>query len=57
MRTLIALIVTAGLLLVGSPATAGIYTTTYVTTDGRMIVCTTITDAYGNPISVNCIGG
>ena len=57
MRTLIALIVTAGLLLVGSPATAGIYTTTYVTTDGRMVVCTTITDAYGNPVSVNCIGG
>lgn len=38
-------------------AKAGIYTTTYTAADGRVIICTTITDNYGTPISVNCIGG
>lgn len=38
-------------------ARAGMYTTTYTTADGRVIVCTTITDFYGNPINVNCVGG
>lgn len=57
MRTIIPLIVTAGLLFVGGPASAGIYTTTYTTPDGRVFLCTTITDVNGNPISTNCIGG
>lgn len=38
-------------------ARAGIYTTTYATADGRVIICTTITDINGNPTIVNCFGG
>lgn len=40
-----------------SSARSGTYTTTYTAADGRVIICTTITDNYGTPISVNCIGG
>ena len=53
MRALLFTIV--ALVCMTSACAAGVYTTTYVTADGRMLVCTTVTDAYGNPITVNCI--
>lgn len=49
--------VVCSLVALCAPAKAGVYTTTYTTPDGRMYTCTTITDFYGNPLSVNCIGG
>lgn len=50
-------VTTLSLVLYCLPAKAGIYTTTYTSADGLVVICTTVTDNYGTPISVNCYGG
>lgn len=54
---LVTMIFVLSIIALCKSAKAGIYTTTYTTPDGRVFICTTITDNYGTPINVNCIGG
>jgi len=49
-------IVCAALALFPGKARAGVYTTTITRADGTVVICTTVTDFYGNPIAINCTG-
>lgn len=55
MKAAIITVAVLAVLLMFSCARAAVYTSTYVLPDGRVLICTTVTDANDNPVIVNCI--